>query len=211
MQAQRDNTLFYSTLILVIVHTCGVIGLLSPYHDLFLKATPFNILLSALLLFLNQRGKNPRFAVFCLVGYLFGYAIEVAGARTGMIFGEYSYGNALGMKILDVPVVMGLNWLLLVFSVGIICDKINTHYIGKSLIGASMMVILDLFLEPVAVRYDFWTWTQGSIPVQNYLAWYCASFVLLLLFYGLSFKKENPLAKALFLVQFVFFILLNIF
>lgn len=210
MQAPKDKTLFYSTLILVIVHTCGVIGLLSPYRELFLKTTPVNIILSALLLYLNHRGKGSSFLIFCLVGYLFGYAIEVVGSRTGMIFGEYSYGNALGMKVMEVPVVMGLNWLMLVYSAGIICDRINTHYIGKSLIGASMLVILDLFLEPVAIRFDFWTWAQGSIPVQNYIAWYCSSFLLLLLFYGLSFKKENSLAKALFLVQFVFFILLNI-
>jgi putative membrane protein len=111
----------------------------------------------------------------------------------------------------DIPLLIGLNWVILVYSVGV-----SMHQFGvkndtlRAGIGAIILVILDLLIEPVAIQFDYWSWANGSIPTQNYIAWFVFSFACLLLFNRLKFAKVNPVAVVLVLAQFVFFIALNI-
>jgi putative membrane protein len=140
-----------------------------------------------------------------------GYGVEVAGVHTGMVFGEYSYGKTLGFKIADVPLVMGLNWLTLIYSAGVIFNRLNAPVIVKSALGGLVLMILDLFIEPIAIRYDYWSWESISVPLQNYLAWFVISFLFLMVFFSLKFKKENKLALLYLSVQFFFFVGLNYF
>ena len=51
-----------------------------------------------------------------LVVFIIGYFIEVLGVRFKFIFGEYFYGETLGLKILNTPLIMGVNWLSLSLS-----------------------------------------------------------------------------------------------
>ena len=210
-QNQKDKTLFVSTLILVILHLCGFIGMITSWRNFFLMLTPFNLILSTALLFFNHKQFNKSFFIFCVIGFFFGFFIEVAGVKTGAIFGEYSYGNTLGIKSFEVPWVIGLNWLMLVYSAGVICHKLNINIILKSLLGATMLVTLDFFIEPVAIKSDFWSWQQINVPIQNYIAWFLASILLLFVFHKSQFDKNNKLAKALYIVQLMFFTLLNVF
>ena len=209
-EKQKDKKLFVSTILLVILHLAGFIGLHTSYRELFLQLTPFNLLVSALLLFLNQKDTNWSFYIFCFITFSFGYFIEVLGVKTGFIFGPYVYGNMLGFRLAGVPLVIGLNWLMLVYSVGIICNRLKTNLFLKSIAGAGMLVALDLFIEPVAIKYNFWRW-ENVIPVQNYIAWFITSLLMLFIFYRASFEKNNPMANALYIVQLVFFILLGNF
>jgi bisanhydrobacterioruberin hydratase len=210
MEIKQNKVLFYSSLVLLIVHLCGLIGIFSPYRELFLRATPVNLLLCTFLLLLNQRDRNKGLLLFCLISFFAGYFIEVAGVATQKIFGDYEYGITLGPRLFDVPLVMGLNWLMLVFSAGIICEGLKVHFIVKSLAGSGLLVLLDYFIEPAAERFDFWSFYEGP-PLQNYIVWFMASFLLLVLFYRLPFEKRNPFARLLYVVQLVFFILLDIF
>lgn len=197
--------------LLILFHLVGVIGLLSPYKDLVLQLTPINLILSTVLLLSLQIEFKPSFWIFCLIIFLSGFFLEVAGIHTGVIFGNYKYGQTLGIQFLNVPLVMGFNWLMLIYSAGVIFEPLKTNKYIKSLLGAGLLVVLDLLLEPVAIKYDFWIWDQGIIPIQNYIAWYIAAFFMLLLFYNLNFSKNNRLALLLYIVQFVFFSILNIF
>jgi len=207
---QKDKKIFVSTLLLVVLHVVGLAGLSSSRHDVFLQLVPINLLLSAVLLFINHKEFNSGFYTFCFVTILAGFFIEVMGVKTGFIFGEYRYGTTLGFKIMNVPLIIGLNWLILVYCTGIICDKINTGILIKSMLGALMMVLIDFFIEPIAVKYNFWSWRTSTIPIQNYSSWFIVSFVLLYIFYRSSFKKDNKMARILYIIQLVFFILLGI-
>lgn len=208
---QKDKTLFVSTIILVVIHLMGIMGIRSAYKDLFLLLTPFNLLISAFLLYLNHPSDNKQFYVFCSTVFSAGFLIEVLGVNTGLIFGNYSYGKTLGIKLFDVPLIIGINWLILVYSVGIISDKLNSSAILKSIVGASMLVTLDFFIEKVAVKYDFWNWNLVSVPLQNYIAWFIVSFLLLLIFNKSNFLKDNKIALPLFMIQLVFFVSLALF
>ena len=198
--------------LLAATYLAGIVGLLLPTTLPWFKAlTPFNLILSAAILFSFHTHWNRPFLLFCVVSYLTGFFVEVAGVATGFIFGQYTYGPTLGFKVLEVPLIIGLNWLMLIYSTGSICSKIPAHPALKAFLASSLMVILDLFIEPVAVAYDFWNWEGGMIPLQNYVAWFTVSFALHLLFYLLPFRKLNPAAKYLYLLQLVFFIILCLF
>lgn len=193
-------------------YLAGMIGLqLSFTRPYFLALTPFNLLLSAAILFSFHRDRNRAFLLFCLISFLTGFFIEVAGVASGLIFGEYSYGSTLGVKWLEVPLIIGINWLMLIYSTGIICAGLKTHPALKAAAASLLMVLLDVFIEPVAIAYDFWSWESLPVPVQNYVAWYIISFFLHLLFFFLPFRKENPAAKFLYLFQLVFFLILCLF
>ena len=73
-----------------------------------------------------------------------------------------------------------------------------------------MMVTLDLLIEPVAIRYDFWQWAGSDIPLRNYLSWYLISFFLHVIFQKLDFSKNNPLAIKLLIIEMAFFVSLNL-
>lgn len=208
--APQNKTLFFSTLLIVVVHLAGYIGIHSSYQQLFLSLTPISLLVSIGMLFLNHKQFNNSFFVFCGTAFISEFLIEIIGVKTGDLFGDYNYGNTLGFKIFDVPIVIGINWLMLVYCAGSICSKLKTTIFIKSLAGAVMLVVLDFFIEPVAMKYDFWSWKNDIIPLQNFIVWFLFSFLLLLFFNKSKFNKENKLASTLYIVQLVFFILMGL-
>jgi putative membrane protein len=196
---------------LAFVHAVGLLGLTTPWKDWFVAMTPVTLLLSAAVLLLHHRDWNLAFVAVLAVIFLVGYGVEVAGVTTGVIFGEYSYGGTLGWKVLDVPLVIGVNWLILVYCTGSMTARLGIPKWAKAAVGAGLMTGLDILIEPIAIRFDYWTWVSGTPPLQNYIAWFGVAFLLLLMFQYLKFDKQNKVAMALFFIQFAFFAILNIF
>ncbi|MBK0383743.1 carotenoid biosynthesis protein [Pedobacter sp. SD-b] len=201
-----------SKIFIIIFHVVGFIGFSIPdYHDFFLSFVPYHLLLMAAILMANQKEYNRNFWVAFIFVYLSGYLIEVVGVATGAIFGVYHYGETLGIKFLDVPLLIGINWVIIIFSVGAILKKHFKHQrTVKSLVGAAILVGLDFLIEPVAVRFDYWAWENSEIPLQNFTAWFFIVFVLLRTYYELDFRKSNPVAFTMVVCQFLFFLGLNL-
>jgi putative membrane protein len=207
----KDEKLRWQALMLFLLHGVGILGLISFYQNYFLQATFLNLLITAIILLKQQEGWSHQLILYLAWAYLLTFFLEVVGVASGSIFGEYSYGNSLGYKILEVPVIIGLNWVVLVYSCGIIADKLPLHWLFKSILGALMLVFLDFLIEPVAMQLDFWNWQNGIIPMQNYIAWFLIGFTLLVVFYQVRFNRKNRLAIFIYLVQFVFFAILNVY
>ena len=68
----------------------------------------------------------------------------------------------------------------------------------------------DAILEPLAVEMDFWNWANAHIPIQNFVAWFFVSMVLLIVFYRMPFPKQNRLAAPVMIIQFLFFTILHV-
>jgi putative membrane protein len=208
--AHSSVAVSYAAGFLLLTHVAGIIGLTWPLtRPYFLLATPANLLVSAILLVVFQFPRNFAFYLFVLVCFIVGFAIEVIGVQTEVIFGSYQYGSTLGFKVWEVPLVIGVNWFILTYSFGILCFKLPLPKVLKSLVGALLMVILDFFIEPVAVFFDFWTWEEETIPTQNYWGWFGVAFLLQLFFVYLPFSKKNPLASYLLFAQILFFVILG--
>lgn len=205
------NGLVAAVLVLVIFHGVGLWGLLwSEESSYYAKLTPLNLLLTNIILFSYHRSWNLPFILFATITFLVGISVELAGVHTGLIFGNYTYGEALGYKIWDVPLMIGLNWLMLTYATGIIVHSLKAHFFLRAFAGALLMVFLDFLIEPVAISYDFWVWHSDDIPVSNYLGWLGVAFILQLLFHKSRFAKQNKIAWAVYAVQALFFIFLNL-
>lgn len=218
-----------ATFIAILFHTIGLTGILFFDNTSFIKATPFNLLVSALLLVWTQKEKNKYFYFFVAITCMVGFAAEVIGVNTGLLFGDYSYGKALGFQWQKVPLVIGINWFIVLYCCGI-C--INT-FLAKVIIrvatetktppqvlkamsviadGATLAVLFDWLIEPVAVKLGYWQWNgDGSIPLYNYICWVTISVLLLGIFHYFKFNKRNKFAINLLLIQMMFFLLLRTF
>ncbi|PLK43234.1 carotenoid biosynthesis protein [Emticicia sp. TH156] len=198
-------------LLLASMYLAGLIGLNMPQTtELFQALTPFNLVVSlVILLGFNQQFNRP-FYIFAVVTFLTGYFIEVAGVHTGIIFGHYQYETTLGFKIIDVPPLIGANWLLLIYCIGSSFSRLSVPFIVKVSLGALSMTLLDVLIEPVAIRLNMWSWDSLQPPLQNYLAWFIVSAFLFALFFSLKFRKDNPIALWLLIFQICFFGIQNI-
>lgn len=196
--------------LLLILHTVGLIGLLSPYQSLFLSLSTLNLIVSAWLIFPKE--KSTSFWISSGVIFVSGFVIEWLGVSTGKIFGVYHYGDGLQPLLFGIPLIIGLNWWLLCYAS---IEVFRSVLITKPLLvfsAAAGMVFLDLAIEQVAPSLDYWHWQDEVIPVQNYLAWFAFALLFILFLYPSNVKLEpNKSAKALFFIQLSFFILLILF
>jgi putative membrane protein len=199
-----------SIMILVAFYVSGIIGILTNNQTIdFLSLTPVNLLVNATLLLINhQKGTNKQWLVFFIIAVV-GYFIEVVGVTTGVIFGDYVYKTTLGWKLFETPLIIGVNWMLLtcavVYTIGI---KIK-NTIGIALASAFLLVALDILIEPVAIKYDFWTWKQAIVPLKNYIAWFIISFILCYIVAHYKRTSKNNFAPYLLIMQFIFFGIFN--
>ena len=212
-------------IVVTLMYIVGTLGLIFPYTQPYFKlASAFNLWISLILLLLFHKQYNKPFIVTAIVIFLAGFFIEVIGVHTGIIFGKYWYGQTLGTKVLGVPLVIGANWLLLIYCSTVITQKIfeilkeklpqNLLFDSiflKSVFASSLMVCLDYLIEPVAIHLDFWHWQNEQIPIQNFQAWFLIAFLLNYTFLRGKFTKSNPLAILIFTLQFAFFVSINIF
>lgn len=194
------------------VYVIGIIGFLLPFsHDFFIKLTPLNLLFSlTVILIAVWKDLQLRHWLIFLFIYLLGFGIEVLGNNTGWPFGNYVYGDVLGIKIFETPLLIGINWLLLILATHLM----SVHRIqAKWLIpiaGATMMLIFDVVLEPFAIATGMWQWGNITVPAENFVAWWFIAFILHTLMIPLNFKRGHKVAYAVFLSQIVFFIVINI-
>lgn len=210
----RYRTLFF--IILPLMYFVGIIGLQVPSVQGFFKFfSSINLWVSLGLIWMFQEQKNNAFYLFAAVTFLVGYWIEVLGVHTGLIFGVYWYGDTLGVQCLKVPLVLGANWLILVYGAVVLMARylplkgIKTTWIRaviQSGIGAALLVLLDILIEPVAIHFDFWHWQSEIVPLQNYIAWFVIAFVLVYLGCVSTFTKSNPMALLILVLQGCFFV-----
>ena len=193
-----------------IFYGVGLVGFLLPISNaLFLKLVPIALLLSFVLLIIFHETELTikSLIVFTLI-YILAFTIEAIGVNTGVVFGNYYYSNSLGIQLFQTPLIIGLNWLFLVYASAVIVNSIGKYNIIKILAGSAIMLIYDIVLEQIASKLDMWYWKDNEIPLQNYVSW----FILALLFHSLirliGVKIKNKFALIILLCQSMFFVLL---
>jgi bisanhydrobacterioruberin hydratase len=216
-----------ATAIAILFHIIGLVGMLFFKNSFIIQSTPVNLLLMFGLLIWTQKEKNIFFWIFLLLVVATGIAAEIIGVNTRLLFGDYKYGNVLGFKVVNVPLIIGVNWFIIMYCCGIsmqtvlmkAIDKVATETstppmalkaLSVVVDGATLAVFFDWLMEPVAVQLGYWQW-NGEIPLYNYLCWFVISLALLALFHFCKFNKQNKFAVHLLLIQLMFFLLLRTF
>lgn len=210
LQAMSDSKRrLYATVLFVIIYAVGLFGLSNDsFRPLFIRLTPPNLIFSALILVWFHKQYSPVFIRWALMVAFFGFLVELIGVNTGFPFGEYSYGAALGLKLMGTPLMIGLNWLILSYSSAVIAQPLSVPKPIKALLAATAMLIYDWVLEPVAIKLDFWTWAADTIPLSNYAAWFFISLAFQLQLTE-RIKSDAYGARLVFVGQFCFFLILS--
>lgn len=208
---RREQTLLI--LVIIIFHVVGLIGLTVPStRTLFLQIVPWHILLMLIVIVCSHRPMEGKFILFALLIFAGSIILEWIGVHKNLIFGNYSYGPTLGLKVDEIPLIIGVNWFLLIYSAGVLMQRTRIRSILiRVIVGAIILVLLDLIIEPVAQHLGYWHWANNSVPLKNYLGWFLVSGVMLFVFEKFGFRKQGMVAPVLLLVQFVFFMVLLLF
>lgn len=210
MRKHLLSTLEYTEVrkFIIIFYVVGFLGFLIPYtRTLFKAITPLALVLCVVLLgIFHAEYKRKDIFVFlsiCVVGFL----AELTGVHTGLLFGSYSYGPTLGWQLYETPLVIGVNWLFLVYATTSLTDR----FLGKWMslfLAPALMLVYDSVLEQVAGTMDMWYWQAGVIPWKNFIDWYLIAFLFVGLLKVFKVKVQNRLAPVLLCAQFGFFLLL---
>ncbi len=207
IQMNQNNKSWLYIGVLIVLYCVGILGITINIFPAFIYLTPINLLVSTIIILSFHQEWGRDFILFTIITYLLGFSIEYLGVNTGLIFGVYTYGDVLGPKVGDTPLMIGVNWLMLSYAAGITVNHVlgDKNFILKSIVGASILVTLDFLIEPVAIKYNFWSWEDVTIPLKNYIAWFLIAFTIQLFFNLVAGKSRNKVAIALLILQFFFF------
>ncbi len=196
-------------IILLILYVVGAVGMLMPStRTWFVQLSALNLAISFGALILSRKAKPLTFVVFLSIAFVIGISVELIGVHTSYLFGSYFYGNSLGWKWYGVPLIIGLNWGILTVTSSAIIHRFQLNKHVEAILAAILMVLFDYILEPVAIKLDYWHWTEGQIPVYNFICWMGVSYLLQLIYKRMKLAEVNKVAESLFLMMFIFFTLL---
>jgi len=110
-----------------------------------------------------------------LAGYT--YAIEVVGIATGLPYGDFAYGIALGPMVAGVPAALPVFFFPLALNAYLLVVLLAPDVGRTARLGAALgaVVVVDLVLDPAAVALGFWAYADGGayygVPLSNYAGW----------------------------------------
>nr|WP_319512132.1 carotenoid biosynthesis protein [uncultured Draconibacterium sp.] len=196
----------YFVLFLIIFYAVGFAGLSVPAtRSFFVHLTPFALILSSLIVGLFHSKFSAKTIVVFIFIYAASFIIELIGVNTGSIFGSYTYGHGLGVKLFNTPLIIGLNWLLLVYVSNSVIELTTWNPVVKVFGASFLLLIYDVLLEQVAPQLAMWSFSKSAIPVQNYVAWFLLALLFSLVINLLKINTKNRIAPVVFGIQALFF------
>ncbi len=151
-------------------------------------AAPVFLALAAVI---AARSEWPRWRPIAIAAGI-GFIAEAIGVATGYPFGLYEYTSVLAPTLLGVPLVVAGAWMVLFVYV----RQMRLGLIAS----AAAMALLDLVIDPLAANFlSFWKWQQGGpyygVPLLNFAGW----FLVALLIFWLTGKREALNRQAVWL------------
>ncbi len=80
-----------------------------------------------------------RTAIFFAVSAVITYAMEETGVRTGLVFGPYHYGDQLGIKLDQVPVLIPLGWFMMIYPSWMVAKAMLRTIGTRSIMGVAAL------------------------------------------------------------------------
>jgi len=128
------------------------------------------------------------FAMCLVVGNVF----ENLGVATGFPFGRYYFTDAMGPKLFQVPILLGLAYVgmgYLSWTLGrVILGYLRTPLVGAQvitlpLVASFIMVAWDFANDPVWSNINrLWVWQHGGayfgVPLTNFVGWYLVVYLI---------------------------------
>jgi len=141
--------------------------------------------------------------IFLLFGFGIPYLAEGLGLRFGMAGSRYEYIGWVGPLLpLGVPLYVMIAWVGLLYGVAnfpTLLIAYHTHWVGAdgcslfsiilvSTVVGLLMAVIDMIIDPIAVREGRWMWKQKGawygIPIGNFIGWILVAVITLIPIYA---------------------------
>jgi len=197
-------------LIFGVFYTVGLLLYFLPdTRLLFLWLTPLTLPGALAVVLIHHRAWNIKTIIIFTGVFILSFLTEMAGVATGNIFGAYEYLTTLGIKINDTPLIIGINWLLLIYGTNSLAGKLCNNRVCIILAGSTFMVLYDVVLEIAAPHLNMWQFENTFPPPENYLSWFGLSMVFHALFVIFRVETTNRAGRVMVIAQFLFFGILS--
>lgn len=110
--------------------------------------------------------------------------------------GGYYYNKNFTFFLFNLPLFVALSWGIIIYTSKRIADSLPMKEFSKIFAASLLVLLVDLAIDVVAIRLDYWTWikysfTEGffGVPANNFIGWLLISFTFFLLIY--VFEKNN--------------------
>lgn len=196
--------------VLIILYTVGIVGFCIPeLKEIMLPISGTILYLTTIGVVLSSRD-ILKILLFLFIAFCIGFSAEVIGIKTGILFGDYSYGTNLGYKFLGVPIVIGLLWGVLAVGSASCVAQFPILKKQAPFLASLLMLGIDYIMEPVAIACDFWSWEGAAIPLWNYICWFGIAFILQVILKRGKLTELNKVFSLVFILIALFFSLLNL-
>jgi uncharacterized membrane protein len=135
-----------------------------------------------------------RAIAFLLTCVVVSFCCESVGVATGLVYGPYHYGDALGAKIAGVPAIIPFAWFMMVYASWIVAHLLLegaggpisfAGALARGVIAAMAMTAWDTLMDPGAAKAGAWVWENGGayfgVPFQNYVGWMATTLIVYLI------------------------------
>jgi len=183
----------------------GILGIISSASSWFLALTPLYLGFNFLVILLCLKDQKIRVLKAISIPFILGFITEVLGVNFGLIYGSYTYGENLGLKIFDVPLIICLNWCLLTIVSADVGKLITQNKDARIFSGALLMILLDVLIEISAPRFDFWLFKDGIVPLTNYFGWFIVASISHWWYQSFKINTNSKISCHVITCLFVFF------
>jgi hypothetical protein len=111
-------------------------------------------------------------------GVLFGLLLEMTTIQQ---LHAYQYAH-FSLMIGNVPVMVGVAWGTIIYSVRLFSDSSNLPEWGRPILDGLLALNIDLSMDAIAIRLGMWDWGLGfktqyfGVPYANFWAWFWVVF-----------------------------------
>jgi putative membrane protein len=152
-----------------------------------------------------SRGRRTGLGVLGLVAVT-AVAVEAVGLATGFPYGGYTYGDVLGPRLLGVPFLVPLAWLMMAWPSWVLARRLTAPVRAarrsavRVVVAAAVFAAWDVVLDPQMVQAGYWTWAHprpglpgiGTVPLTNLAGWLLAGLLLMGLLDALVARTQVP-------------------
>lgn len=190
--------------------------LFRPIPSILINIIPWVMVITSVFVIYRLRPNRFLFTIILLITALT-FILQAIAVLTGIPFGEFFYTNVLGPRIMDVSIVIAINWSMIILCAYVftqqLVEKIKIDQRFIILITPIIVTLIDYIMEPVAMYLRFWIWKDIAVPASNYISWFLFSLLCTVFIYFITWGKKINNSKYLlaFLIgQAIFFTVINI-
>jgi uncharacterized membrane protein len=199
-----------ATIALYVFFICGGLwNALNGSQSILRGLTPVIIIAVAAAAFLLTYRFTIRSVGAALAVILMTFIAVASGVNFGFPFGDFAFTNALGPKLLDVPLAIPFLWLALLITSWIAADRILRY--KHIVVAAIVATAFDAVLEFAADSLDLWHWQGGRPTELNFISWFATACLGISLLKRYAMEKEaDPIVPHLLIAQLLYFFITDV-